>query len=483
MPLSATRFRVGAIAAAAAAGLLALPFLADGEAEASTPRVVQDRLTPTTAGAGTTVAAELTVHSSKCFTAKTVGVAVRDAAGRKLDFPSPATDVRICPDGISVTTGARTLPAGTYTEYGFWRDDAGRTHKLPAQTLTVTAATAPLPVPSPSASGTPSPSATASPTASPTAGPSSTPSGSAGASATPTPTPSGTPTTAPTTTAPTTTPAGMRPLPDPLYGVTVDDVSRVGDIVTSSKSLSRMPTTRIVFDENVPPSEYASAIKQIQPVSYLMGEILDSYYVKDYSPQAYHDRVADYLNAFGDQVDIWEVGNEVNGNWLGSYADVSTKISDAYQQVEAAGKRSELTLYYDVGCGNGSSELDPLTFSKQYVPAEMRAGLDYVTLSYYEGDCGNIRPTAATWTSYFQQLHELYPNAKLGFGEIGLADPVTSSTQAKAESMLAYYYGLKIDLPYYAGGVFWWNYAEDMLPTTKPLWQKLDTAFTTMPTP
>ncbi|GAA3030296.1 hypothetical protein GCM10020229_47170 [Kitasatospora albolonga] len=67
-------------------------------------------------------------------------------------------------------------------------------------------------------------------------------------------------------------------------------------------------------------------------------------------------------------MDVWEIGNEVNGNWLGSYADVSTKITDAYRQVEAAGKRSALTLYYDIGCGNGPSELDPLAFTKQYVP-------------------------------------------------------------------------------------------------------------------
>ncbi|MFD0568634.1 hypothetical protein ACFQ0T_04225 [Kitasatospora gansuensis] len=269
----------------------------------------------------------------------------------------------------------------------------------------------------------------------------------------------------------------MRALPDPLYGVTVDDVSNLAAIVDSSRHLAHMPTTRIVFDETESPSSYTSAVNQLQPVSYLMGEILDSEYVKNISAQAYHDRVAQYLNAFGNQVDLWEVGNEVNGNWLGSYGDVSTKITDAYRQVEAAGKRSALTLYYDIGCGNGPSELDPLAFTKQYVPEDMRNGLDYVTLSYYEGQCNNIRPSAATWTSYFQQLHTLYPNAKLGFGEVGLPDAATSGTQAAAQSMLNYYYGLKLDLPYYVGGCFWWYYAEDMLPySTKPLWQTLNSA-------
>ena len=94
----------------------------------------------------------------------------------------------------------------------------------------------------------------------------------------------------------------------------------------------------------------------------------------------------------------------------------------------------------------------------------MRDGLDYVFLSYYEGDCKGIRPSAGTWTAYFQALHALYPHARLGFGEIGLDNPVTSKTTRAATSMISYYYGLPIHLPYYAGGYFWWYYSEDCLP-------------------
>jgi hypothetical protein len=150
-------------------------------------------------------------------------------------------------------------------------------------------------------------------------------------------------------------------------------------------------------------------------------------------------------------VDIWEIGNEVNGNWTGAYSDVSAKIYDAWQQVHAAGKRSELTLWYDVGCDNGPSELDPIAFTNQYVSADMRNGLEYVTVSYYETQCNNIRPTTATLTTFFNQLHSLYPNAKLGFGEIGLPNKVGSNTTV-AESLINYYYGLNISTPGYIGG-------------------------------
>jgi len=95
--------------------------------------------------------------------------------------------------------------------------------------------------------------------------------------------------------------------------------------------------------------------------------------------------------------------------------------------------------------------------------------------------CNNIRPSAATLTTFFNQLHSLYPNAKLGFGEIGFPNKVGSNI-AVAEAMINYYYGLNITTPGYIGGYFWWHYYEDMLPyTTKPLWQTLNAAFSAMP--
>ena len=67
-----------------------------------------------------------------------------------------------------------------------------------------------------------------------------------------------------------------------------------------------------------------------------------------------------------------------------------------------AGKRTALTLYYNVGCGDGPKELDPIAFSQKYVPAAVRDGLDYVLLSYYEDDCNGIRPTCGDLDGVFR---------------------------------------------------------------------------------
>lgn len=278
------------------------------------------------------------------------------------------------------------------------------------------------------------------------------------------------------------TPPGMRVLPSPLYGVTFDNDSgasttQLNNQAASLTALPHMPTARIVFDEGQAPSDYQAAVNALQPKAYLMGELLDSESMKVSTVAQYQARASQYVNAFGSQIDLWEVGNEVNGNWTGNYTDVAAKITAATNVVTAASKRSALTLWYNDQCGDGPSELDPVAFSQQYLPAATRNAQHYVLISYYQTQCNDIQPTVATLTTHFQQLHALFPNALLGFGEVGLPDAATSDTQAKAQSIINYYYKLKINLPYYIGGYFYWYYAEDCVPyTSKPIWQTLHDA-------
>lgn len=273
-------------------------------------------------------------------------------------------------------------------------------------------------------------------------------------------------------------PTPLRAVPTPLFGVTVDNVTNLGDIVASSAKLPVMPITRIYFNVRAPASSYVGAVRAIRPVSYIMGELLDSSDSRRITTAAYNKRVKSYLTTLGSSVDVWEIGNEVNGNWTGRYASVEAKLAAAYGDVTSVGGRSALTLYYNVGCGDGPKELDPIAFSQKYVPASVRNGLDYVLLSYYEGNCRGIRPPAATWAAYFARLHVLYPRAQVGFGEVGMDRPATGASLGTARSIMDYYYGLDLNLPYFEGGYFWWYYDEDCLPAaTKPLWNTLQAAF------
>ena len=285
---------------------------------------------------------------------------------------------------------------------------------------------------------------------------------------TPTTTPTATAPTATATTIPSTTPtstASGRTVPTPLHGVTVDDVSSLTNITQSLSKLAKMPTTRIVFDENVAPSYYRKAAVAISKVSYVMGEILDSQYMNTVTVPGYIDRTKQYLSALSDVVDIWEIGNEINGEWLGTNADVVAKMTGSYDLVKSQNKTAALTLYYNQDCWSKPAN-EMFTWANANVPYRMKQGLDYVLVSYYEEDCNGLKPD---WTTVFQKLHVMFPNSKIGFGESG-----TTTTDKAA--YLTRYYTMKVNVPNFVGGYFWWYASEDVVPYTKALWSTLNSA-------
>ena len=250
-----------------------------------------------------------------------------------------------------------------------------------------------------------------------------------------------------------------------LYGVTIDSISELPDTLKALKTLKQKPVTRIVFDEDIPASDYKDAVTQIHKVSFTMGELLDSYYAKNITPAALEKRTADYLKTLGDQIDIWEIGNEINGEWLGKSEDVVKKLNSVYSAVRTDKKKMALTLYYNEGCFENAAN-ETFTWAKKNISDEMKKSLDYVLLSYYEDDCNGLQPD---WPTVFKKLGEMFPNSKLGFGEVG------TKVAAKKESYLKRYYSLKIDHPRFIGGYFWWYFKQDMTPANSPLLKVLNT--------
>jgi hypothetical protein len=259
---------------------------------------------------------------------------------------------------------------------------------------------------------------------------------------------------------------------DTVFGVTIDDISNASAIKDSLASLARRPFARIVFDEYVQPSYYKNTVADFHNVADVMGEILDSYYVQEYSQQDYEQRTRDYINAMADEVDIWEVGNEINGEWLGQGA--INKAAAAYDIAKAAGEATALTLYYNGLYDNGEPtanncwekpEHQMHVWSFTHVPERMKQGLDWVLVSFYEEDCENISPD---WDKVFSDLHAIFPNSKLGFGEVG------SSNSLRKETILRRYYGMNRIRPEFVGGFFWWYFKQDMVPKTKDLWSILN---------
>ncbi|RPI16508.1 MAG: T9SS C-terminal target domain-containing protein [Ignavibacteriae bacterium] len=250
-------------------------------------------------------------------------------------------------------------------------------------------------------------------------------------------------------------------VPRTVYGITIDGIYPSADIIDAIQSLPVKMTTRIVFDEGQPASSYSSFVNQLSNHSFIMGEILDSYFMKDITVAQYSARVQDYVNTMGSKVDIYEIGNEINGEWLGS--NVVEKMTNAYNIVKNAGQKTALTLYYNKNCwANSNNEM--FKWTNNNVPASMKQGLDYVWISYYEDDCNNYQPN---WQVVFDSLNKIFPNSKIGIGECG-----TNISSLKA-SYMQRYYRMNIYTANYVGGYFWWYFRQDCTPKTKPLWNTL----------
>lgn len=259
----------------------------------------------------------------------------------------------------------------------------------------------------------------------------------------------------------------------PLFGITVDDVGDPARLARSMQALPERPTVRIYFDSHEPAVYYQAAARSFARVGAVMGEVLDSSDETGISVAALASRWRQYLDLLGTYVSIWEVGNEVNGDWLGPYPVVAAKLAEAYRLVAARHERTALTLYANEfgpdNCGDGASELTPEQFSERYVPAYVRDGLDLVLLSYYPDECGGLEPGGPAVRAELVRLHSLYPRASLGFGEVGLARPVTAADISRGRQVLEWAYSLDPGLPYYVGGYFWWYAAEDALGRRAPL--------------
>ncbi|MGB7053413.1 MAG: hypothetical protein WBG41_17755 [Acidimicrobiales bacterium] len=267
----------------------------------------------------------------------------------------------------------------------------------------------------------------------------------------------------------------------PVFGVTVDSVGGLAAIVAAERALPDRPTTRVYMSIEEPASYYAAAVSKLDGVGTVMGELLDSSDARHIGVAAFQRRVESYLSVLGDSVGIWEVGNEVNGDWTGPYSAGAAKLQEAYEDVAAVGGRTALTLYANEygpdHCGDGSGEPTPAEYSEEHVSPAVRDGLTYVFESYYPTQCYDVLPTDAQVASEMEQLREVYPHALLGFGEVGLPHPANAHDVATAERVMSWAYGLDPRVRGYVGGYFWWYAREDAFFGKAPLRVALDAAF------
>ena len=247
---------------------------------------------------------------------------------------------------------------------------------------------------------------------------------------------------------------------------------------------------RVVFDPGTTAAAYYPALVKLHAVAYVMGEIMDSYYFPT-DLQTYTSRTNELVGTLKNVVDVWEIANEINGEWLrpnpsGTDAQVTSQemaignmVAAAHDIVKGAGGLTAVTMYYNDD-GNGTNCYQKpadswRTWAQTFLPARVRQGADYALFSYYPyQDCPDLNPT---WTDDFNLLETVFPAAQVGFGEIGTSS--TSAPGSVQQSLITSYYPMGSNEmasdPRFIGGYFWWNYVEQMLPySTSSYWSLLN---------
>lgn len=245
-----------------------------------------------------------------------------------------------------------------------------------------------------------------------------------------------------------------------LYGITIDDSwydkYSVDDIVSAITSMDVKPTVRIVMSGDKSADEYKSLFSKLSKVAYIMASPVDSYYMNKYKDSREYLKKFRYsYEKLGNYVNIWEIGNEINGvEWIKQDNSlIVDKVVAANRYIKSKGGKTALTLYLY------NPEKDMFKWISDNIPKKLSQNVDYALISYYEDDNEGYKPK---WKDVFDKFEKAFPDSKIGIGECG--NTAENATEKSKIKMARAYYSMKIKSKKYIGGYFWWNFVNDCVP-------------------
>jgi hypothetical protein len=271
----------------------------------------------------------------------------------------------------------------------------------------------------------------------------------------------------------------------PAWGVTFDRLNGASAGIASMRRMLRGDPgdgwVRIVFDRGRPASRYRDVVVRTHEAGlHVLGQFLDSSDLAAVGPRAWRERVADYVTTLP-LVDEWEVGNEVNGRWLGT--GVLDKISYAATYVKHHSRaRTLLTLYWQLGEDDAAHSL--FTWADRHLDPTVLGRIDDVGISVYPGQ----HPLGAAFDRVFRTLHQRFPAQRVLVSELGYGSAELSpfwwwgsptDPGAGRTAVASLYTRAVLGYPYSGGGAYWWYYLTEA-PVRSPVWSAIASAHATV---
>jgi hypothetical protein len=255
------------------------------------------------------------------------------------------------------------------------------------------------------------------------------------------------------------------------WGVTVDRTkgfrSVMGSIADMTVAAPGSGYVRVVFDEGVGPAAYDGIVAEARRDGVtVVGQILDSSAMRRLDLAAFERRVRAYVGHFPG-IDVWEIGNEINGEWLGADAAAKASYAAAYVKAADPSDTTVLTLFWQMGtAGRPTSSM--FQWARDNVDPAFAANLDVVAMSTWLGGA----PLGISMDEVFTRLHAMFPAQRLAMGELGYWEPGTTRawwwrstshpTTVVRRSLAVQMYQAALSFPSSVGGVFWWYYVQEM---------------------
>jgi hypothetical protein len=251
----------------------------------------------------------------------------------------------------------------------------------------------------------------------------------------------------------------------PWLGATMDTVSDYRSNLDLAKKLtSPYGYVRVVMDPGTAFSNYAPVVDYAHSIGLkVMGQPIDSSSAKRYRGGKYLARIQSAVTALP-TVDAWEVGNEVNGSWLGP--DMGGRLDQAAAWVKAnSTAKVVITFYWQIG--TDAPQWSLFNWEKANLTDATINNTDVFLVSAWIEDA----PMGFAFDQVMRTLHNEFPAKQIGLGEFGYWGKGTSqrwwygdntSVAAGRQAVAGQYYRAAFGYSYSVGGVFWWYYAEDM---------------------
>lgn len=251
----------------------------------------------------------------------------------------------------------------------------------------------------------------------------------------------------------------------PWLGLTLDTITNYQSNLDLAEQIAGpYGWVRIVMDPGTAFSVYAPMVDYAHSIGLkVMGQPIDSSYAKRYLGSAYLARFQAAVAALP-TVDAWEVGNEINGSWLG--ADMGTRVDQAAAWVKAnTTAKVVVTFYWQIG--TDTPETSMFNWERANLLDSTVANTDIFFFSWYPEDA----PMGLAFDQVMRALHNQFPTKQIGIGELDYWASDTSqawwygddtSFTAGRKDVASEYYRASLGYPYSVGGEFWWYFAEEM---------------------